>query len=323
MLDSATEGHQDRRRFGRPENWEALRAVEPDDAASLAGHLDVGPVVAFAGDWESDFLWAAQRIAEVAARGVTHLFHAGDFGIGSGKLGKRYLRTVERACVEHGVQVWVTPGNHENWERLWTKKLRARAPYEAAGALWWISEHVAALPRGHLLTLRTPAGTRRTLLSVGGAPSVDFDVRTPGVSWWPEELMTSDDVDHLLGRLGRHRGAGGDIDVMVSHDAPGDPYQTPKVAHICATNPIGFSQMALSYAAVGRHRITEVFEEARPRLVVHGHYHVADRAIVTLPPPHASTSRDTEQDRCQVVSLAGNKQAANLSFLDLDHMEMT
>ncbi len=95
---------------------------------------------------------------------------------------------------------------------------------------------------------------------------------------------------------------------MVTHDAPGPPYQSPRVAHVCATNPQGWSRIARSYAAVGRNRITTIVEAAAPALLFHGHYHVHDTAEVVL----------GSGTPCTIHSLGADQQAGNLTILNLD-----
>lgn len=84
----------------------------------------------------------------------------------------------------------------------------------------------------------------RSFASLGGAPSLDFQSRQQGKNWWPEEQMTPDDVERTI--------EGGSVDVLIAHDSPGTPWATPPVEEILKSNPMGWSDRALEYAAVGR-----------------------------------------------------------------------
>jgi hypothetical protein len=53
----------------------------------------------------------------------------------------------------------------------------------------------------------------------GGADSVDKSIRTPGVSWWPEELPSSSEINHALDNLEKHQYA---VDYILAHTAPQD-----------------------------------------------------------------------------------------------------
>lgn len=253
-------------------------------------------VIGVAGDWHGNFPAAASRIMSLGARGVATLVHCGDFGIWPGPSGKRFLRDIDRVAARSGVdRVLVCPGNHEDWGRLtqlWASPRRQsddgrHLPLE-------LSDHVTVLPRGHRWSMGG-----RSFVALGGAPSVDFGTRTPGVDWWAEEMLEPADVADTID--------GGYADVMITHDAPVPA--TPPVATILATNPLGWSDLALSYAAVGRARVTEAFLGVCPRLLVHGHHHVAGETTVRLPGADYDTT---------IWSLAADDSAGNLRLLDLD-----
>lgn len=258
-------------------------------------------IVGLAGDWHGHAQWARARIRDLAEQGVDTLLHLGDFGIFPGPSGKKYLREVEASCAHHQVTIYATPGNHEDWGRLLSKKPEQR---NHLGALLWLTDHVAVFPRD-------PAGHRfvlgdRSFVSLGGAPSLDAATRTEGTSWWPEEMIPTETAERVA--------ADGYADIMLTHDAPGAPFQTPGVAHICENNDWGWSDRALAYAAVGRDRLTTAFLGVQPRVLVHGHYHVRSEAIVDLP------DRDHP---CQVISLDCNGRPGNMTRLNLDTLEQT
>lgn len=257
----------------------------------------LGPVVAFAGDWHGTTDWACGRIMSLGTQGVDVILHVGDFGLWPGPFGKKYLNAVENACARYGVTLAVTPGNHEDWDRI-----DSRTPVDRGdgwGAVIWVTDHIAILPRGHRATLITPKGTERTMVSLGGAPSVDFDTRQPGKTWWPTEAITDADVDAAI--------AGGPADIMVAHDSPGIPYQLPAVYDICHNNPMGFSAAGLAYATEGRDRLTRAFEAITPRVFAHGHYHVSGQRDLRVGDREAT-----------IVGLDQQRTAGNIALLDLD-----
>ncbi|GAA1506069.1 metallophosphoesterase [Nocardioides humi] len=146
--------------------------------------------VALAGDWHGNTRWALARIADVAERGVALILHLGDFGIWPGTSGRTYLDRLEDACTEHGVGIWVTPGNHEDWGRL----TRLWADSAHAGQPLHLTKHIAVLPRGYRFELEG-----RTFVSLGGAPSVDLAKPEPR-----RRLVARGD-DHAGGRQGCRR----------------------------------------------------------------------------------------------------------------------
>lgn len=253
-------------------------------------------IVATAGDWHGQRAWAAARLEDLGERGIDVVLHVGDFGLWPGPAGKVYLRTVDEVCARYGIALLVTAGNHDDWSRL-TARWDNPKNRNGDGSLrpLYLTDHIAFLPRGH----RWDMGGR-TFVSLGGAPSVDFEFRPKG-NWWPEEMMSQGDVDRTV--------AGGYADVFISHDAPGPPWCVPQVEEVLRTNPMGWSDRALDYATIGRERITDAFLGVAPRLLVHGHYHVHGQATIQLPGADYDTT---------IWALAANGQGGNIRLLDLD-----
>lgn len=256
--------------------------------------MDQQAMVGLAGDWHGNTRWGLDSLDRFATAGVSTVLHLGDFGIWPSNSGAKYLRKIEAACARQGITLLVTPGNHEDWSRIDNKAATSR---NTLGPIKWFTDHVALLPRGHRFEIQG-----RTFVSLGGAPSVDSGWRTSGTDWWPSEMITTEEAAEVA--------AGGHADVMLTHDSPNPPRAVPAVAQMIATNPQGWPLTALSYAAVGRNRMDAAFEGVQPRLLVHGHYHVRDTAIVAL--PHGDT--------CRIEALAGDGQDGNLALLDLDSL---
>jgi len=248
--------------------------------------------VALAGDWHGNTRWAVARIAEVALRDVALILHLGDFGIWPGTAGRTYLDGIEAACAEHGVGIWVTPGNHEDWgtlTQLWADDNHAGRPLH-------LTKHIAVLPRGFRFELEG-----RSFVSLGGAPSVDLTHRSPGQDWWAEEMITPEDVDKVV--------AEGHSDVMLAHDAPLAPYEVDRVAYVRTHNEWGWPDRALAYARVGAERMHDAFLGVAPKLFAHGHYHVTGEATVRLP------GRDYDT---RIWSLNCDGVDGNIRYLDLE-----
>lgn len=255
----------------------------------------------FAGDWHGNVRWATGRIQSIAASGVTTILHVGDFGLWPGSSGKRYLHAVENACARDGVELLVTPGNHEDWGRLsllWASPTR-RDPVTGAPLPVQLTDHIQVLPRGHRFTIEATS-----FLSFGGAASVDRHLRTEGVDWWPEEMPSDADADYAI--------AGGTVDVLVTHDSPEPEWCVRAVRDTLAHNPHGWPRDSLTWAAVSRARVNRVFEAVRPRLLVHGHHHVTGEERVQLPGSDHTT---------RVVSLAADGDNGNVWRLDLDALQ--
>lgn len=116
---------------------------------------------------------------------------------------------------------WTTlfvDGNHECYPYLadlpvterWGGKVQVYPDYP----------HIIHLMRGQVYDLPTgdPCGSSARVFCMGGASSHDKQWRTPGVSWWPEELPNHKEYHEAERNL---EAAGWRVDFVVSHCCPG------------------------------------------------------------------------------------------------------
>jgi len=101
-------------------------------------------------------------------------------------------------------------GNHENFDRL--GKYKTEKWHD--GKVSFIRDSVIYLHRGQIFTI---AGHK--FLTMGGATSLDKDLRTVGKSWWKQENISSKDIDEALNNLAQ---VNNDVDYVLSHAAPAD-----------------------------------------------------------------------------------------------------
>lgn len=255
-------------------------------------------IIGLVGDLEGDRDWAVEVLRGLGERGdVEVACQLGDLRFGMGPQPEEYLAAIESVCAEVGIRLLCVNGNHESWARLdalWTEPRRQ----DEDGTLLPIevSEHVTLLPRGHRWELGG-----RSFVALGGAPSVNRLRLTEGVDWWPSEVVTEEHVAATV--------AGGYADVMLTHDSARPPYCTAPVADVMAGNPHGWPDSILAEAEVGIDRITRAVLGVRPRLLAHGHFHVAGETAVRLP----GADHDTT-----IWSLGANQDPANVRLLDLE-----
>lgn len=183
---------------------------------------------------------------------VTDAVVLGDFGVWHGEWGTKFLDGVQGKLRDLNMNLWVVLGNHENYDLVETIE-----PDE--DGLQWIRPRIALFPRVFRFGIKGVS-----YLALGGAPSIDFQFRKQGSSWWPQEMITEEDVEAAI--------AGGHAQVMFTHDAPENG--TPATNDIITKNPMGWSRKALDYAKIGRDRMTKVVQAVKPDLMMHGHYHV-------------------------------------------------
>lgn len=190
----------------------------------------------FVGDLHGD-LNDAERAIILAYDHKATIIQVGDWGF----LWPQHnqVEDLHRLLDTYSVKMLFIDGNHD-----WHSKL---AKFENTPELTY-------LPRGSVYT--DSDGTN--FLSLGGAPSLDRGSRIENVSWWPEECITDLDVDKALAHTCK-------IDVMVTHDSPVMPYGF--------TDQIGWAWFRVA-GPDSRARLARVAMQHKPKLVVHGHWHV-------------------------------------------------
>lgn len=180
-------------------------------------------------------------------------------------------------------RLYVTLGNHEPWDQV-TPLFDSRAD-----AAVRISQVTWFLPRPARLSLGG-----RSVLSLGGAASVDRLWRIDGAGWWADERITDEHVAEAI--------AGGPADLMLTHESPaGTPVRA--VREVLRSNPMGFPEETLAESKASRDKVRQVWDAVRPELLMHGHMHVAGGGATDDGRRVASFGRDTMQ--------------GSLAFLDL------
>lgn len=237
-----------------------------------------------AGDWHGDALWAQNCVHHAADMGMNYIFHVGDFGIWPGRFGQQFLEVLEESCQKRNVFIFVTPGNHEEWPRI-------DAHPVAEDGLQWFTNHIALIPRGHRWEMNG-----RTFVSLGGAPSIDFYLRTENVDWWRSEMIPL--------RVAEEVAEAGHADIMFTHDSP--TVTTDAVHNIIFDENPFWAPEGLRYAAEGRAILDIAVDGVQPTLLMHGHFHIG--GFKKFP------------DGRWVVSLDQQRTRMNMAMIDLDDL---
>lgn len=253
--------------------FELARSIELEDRR-----------VAVSGDWHGNVGWVRMlcRALPTLAPDISTLLQLGDWQMDP--------EATDALFDEAGItRAYVTVGNHEPWPDI-TPLLD-----EHPGAAIRVSNVTWILPR--------PARLRiggRSVLSMGGAASVDRPWRREGAGWWPDEAITDEHVAAAI--------AGGTADLMLTHEPPA---RTPvrAVREVLRTNPMGFPDETLAESAASRARVAQVWDAVHPELLMHGHMHVPGGGMT--------------DDGRRVASLGCDAQQGNLAFLDLETLTLT
>ncbi|RLK49327.1 metallophosphoesterase family protein [Microbacterium telephonicum] len=239
--------------------------------------------VAVCGDWHGNIV-ALRRLAPAIATlapEVKSVLQLGDWSMNTAQSDS----ILAAAGIE---RVYVTLGNHEPWGSI--SPLLDTRPGEAIR----VSELTWLLPRPARLLIGG-----REVLSLGGAASVDRPWRREGKDWWSDEAITDAHVEAAI--------AGGPADVMLTHETPnGTPVRS--VRRVLRGNPFGFPASALIASAESRARVDAVWDATHPKLLLHGHMHVAGPGVT--------------DDGRRVISLGRDGEAGHLAFLNMSGLEV-
>ena len=104
---------------------------------------------------------------------------------------------------------WTTlfvDGNHEDHDLL------KRYPVESwnGGKVHFISDSIIHLTRGQVFDMDGVS-----IFTMGGATSIDKAYRTPGKSWWPEEVPSHDECEEAIENLVKHDCT---VDYIITHE---------------------------------------------------------------------------------------------------------
>ena len=145
---------------------------------------------------------------DIAPKEGDFLVVCGDFGLVWNKRQNSEERYWLRGLAKKPWTTLFVDGNHENFDRL------GAYPTEEwnGGLVHPVHEKVYHLMRGQTYDLE---GVR--LFTLGGAHSHDMPWRKEGVSWWPQEMPSDDELRQSEAALDA---CGRSVDVVVTHCAP-------------------------------------------------------------------------------------------------------
>lgn len=206
------------------------------------------------GDVHGSWSQIEKAIRHAKGLGIDTIFQVGDYGIWQND--KAFLNQQQALLEEWDMQLLWIDGNHENFPRLYEKKM-------LDDGTRYVRDNITHVPRGYRWTWHG-----LTFMGLGGAASIDKRFRVEGRTWWPEELLTVDDIIHAQ--------SGGPVDVMFTHDSP-------RTAPNSVTDDFRgqleaieyFGASEVEYCTDHRDRLAEVTNVTTPRILIHGHYHMS------------------------------------------------
>lgn len=207
--------------------------------------------IMFLGDTHGHTKFVKAAIDLAVENGASTILQVGDFGFWyQNSIGAAFLDSTQEFLTQAGITLIFCDGNHECFDELFALPTDADGFRRVRPSIW----HA---PRGHVWEL---GGLR--IGAMGGAHSIDGPggiwprTRGPGNDWWPQEMITDDEVRHAI----QHPVKDLPVDVMISHDAP-EGVAIPGIG-------------GYPFADVNRHRLRQVVDAWQPQLLVCGHYHL-------------------------------------------------
>lgn len=163
------------------------------------------------------------------------------------KNGMRYRGFDPFGIKPGNTDVYFAPGNHEDWDEL---SLRKAEFSQLMPNVWYAN-------RGATLTL--PDG--RVVLFMGGAASIDKNARTPGIDWFPQEMIPIAEL-YKLEEKGLDR-----VDIVISHTCPQEfnPFLNTKKP---------YNGWQYKFYDSSQEVLSEILYMYKPSLWYFGHFHV-------------------------------------------------
>lgn len=186
---------------------------------------------------------------------VDAIYAVGDFGYWPRyKVGEEFLKVIE---TESEVPIFFCDGNHEDHALLPKGAKVSSVMIDLDGTY---SEKIFYTPRGY-----TWEWGSLKFGAMGGAHSIDKDLRQAGFDWFREELITEDDLRRCVAP----------VDVMFTHDAPtwAPVFDKMLLNRGC---PAKDDKETLS----NRRMLDNACDIMNPIVLIHGHYHLNYSATV-------------------------------------------
>jgi predicted phosphodiesterase len=254
-------------------------ALIPDAEAEVPEGAEL---VLLAGDTHGNPTALRDIFYDAVTMGAKTIIQCGDFGFGW-SMDKddicQFSLLASLLSEEYDIDFYWLDGNHENYDKLEV------LPIDPVTGLRPILSRVTHLPRGSTLKIGNT-----TFRAFGGAHSVDKYHRTMGISWWPQELITDDDVEKAL--------SAGPADIFLSHDAPLGVQNvenlTAKLTH--------WGREATEKSLANQERVREALDASGATVAFHGHLHQSYERVLDTGTRVIGLNRDEEHNNTYIVA---------------------
>lgn len=147
----------------------------------------------------------------------------------------------------NGVKLYFIDGNHENFTLL--------KEFPIENNMQKISNNIYHLLRGHIYEFEG-----KKILTIGGADSIDWYLRTKGFTWWKEETISKTDIASI---------AAAHYDYVLTHCCPRSIFENNRV-YLITLREIDQEKV--------NHNSEDMLEQVKKRITFDhwyfGHYHI-------------------------------------------------
>ena len=213
------------------------------------------------GDSHADGNFIRNILTEARSFNVTDVVQLGDFGY---SLDSTMLAPI-RAWLDEdeGRTFYWLDGNHDEHNYINDKIVQGNG-YDKPIAHF--HDRMMYCPRGSTAQIGS-----KLCMFLGGAYSIDKYHRTPHVSWWPQEMITDEEVERACSFLNEQDY----VDVMFCHDTPPTEWIEQQLASI------GYKSDPNSHH--NRVQVGRVVNAVLPAHLYHGHFHWRYDTLYTTP----------------------------------------
>jgi predicted phosphodiesterase len=231
-----------------------------------------------AGDSHGNYQYMLLALAiakHVDAEGVIQL---GDYGFWPKS---DFVDTMADVAKENDLSLWVINGNHDSPDEY--AKYTTTDPQPNTFC--------------HLANSSVIQIDGKRIGIMGGGVSIDYHSRVKYVSWWPEELVTDEQVKLAIDN--------GEVDCWLTHDCP---YLPPGMTKF------NFREPVYAWILQQNLRMKDIYHALKPKLHVHGHMH----HTYDLEGHYGMIHGLSYEDWSSIVAVDFNTLQINRDFLSYD-----
>lgn len=201
------------------------------------------------GDTHGDTKSYLRAVNAANAFGVQTIFQLGDCGMFPDAYPMEtqdHCDQVNELSRQYNIQNYWIRGNHDD-PNMWENIVKAFPTRNEKGG--YMRSNIILMPRVKYFKM-----FGMQFLEVGGAVSIDRNIRKEGYDWWPNEIITSEDMEKAT--LWKQR----KVDVLLTHDCSDQ-------------TPFNFGIKVDIDSELNRRRVDDIIRKTQPDFHFHGHMH--------------------------------------------------